>query len=133
MQVRTLLENPTRYHVVQKQKNQVRQYLHESIKGGDDDDDTTKEIFDSSYGSEVGGSCGNINSQVPMMVQSAPPAPTNHQIESHIHQHQHLGSYPYAAQLLPGLSGVSASPDPTSGGMSPGLSSIATSNDDVSI
>ncbi|XP_075164845.1 transcription factor Mitf [Haematobia irritans] len=32
LQVRTLLENPTRYHVIQKQKNQVRQYLSESFK-----------------------------------------------------------------------------------------------------
>lgn len=31
MQVRTVLENPTRYHVIQKQKNQVRQYLSESF------------------------------------------------------------------------------------------------------
>ncbi|XP_058976492.1 uncharacterized protein DDB_G0281497-like [Musca domestica] len=32
LQVRTVLENPTRYHVIQKQKNQVRQYLSESFK-----------------------------------------------------------------------------------------------------
>ncbi|XP_065354947.1 uncharacterized protein DDB_G0283357 [Calliphora vicina] len=32
LQVRTILENPTRYHVIQKQKNQVRQYLSESFK-----------------------------------------------------------------------------------------------------
>ncbi|KAJ2954967.1 hypothetical protein O0L34_g3309 [Tuta absoluta] len=30
LQVRTVLENPTRYHVIQKQKSQVRQYLSES-------------------------------------------------------------------------------------------------------
>ncbi|XP_037946034.1 microphthalmia-associated transcription factor-like isoform X2 [Teleopsis dalmanni] len=30
--VSTVLENPTRYHVIQKQKNQVRQYLSESFK-----------------------------------------------------------------------------------------------------
>ncbi|KAI9575265.1 hypothetical protein GQX74_013105 [Glossina fuscipes] len=30
--VRTVLENPTRYHVIQKQKYQVHQYLSESIK-----------------------------------------------------------------------------------------------------
>lgn len=29
--MRTVLENPTRYHVIQKQKNQVRQYLSESF------------------------------------------------------------------------------------------------------
>ncbi|XP_049881490.1 transcription factor EB isoform X2 [Pectinophora gossypiella] len=32
LQVRTVLENPTRYHVIQKQKNQVRQYLSESFQ-----------------------------------------------------------------------------------------------------
>uniref|UniRef100_A0A1A9WQD3 BHLH domain-containing protein n=1 Tax=Glossina brevipalpis TaxID=37001 RepID=A0A1A9WQD3_9MUSC len=32
LKVRTVLENPTRYHVIQKQKYQVRQYLSESIK-----------------------------------------------------------------------------------------------------
>ncbi|XP_064537738.1 microphthalmia-associated transcription factor isoform X2 [Drosophila montana] len=32
LQVSTVLENPTRYHVIQKQKNQVRQYLSESLK-----------------------------------------------------------------------------------------------------
>lgn len=31
-QVKTKLENPTRYHVMQKQKTQVRQYLSESFK-----------------------------------------------------------------------------------------------------
>lgn len=30
--VRTVLENPTRYHVIQKQKTQVRQYLSESFQ-----------------------------------------------------------------------------------------------------
>lgn len=34
-QVRTVLENPTRYHVIQKQKNQVRQYLSESFHQSD--------------------------------------------------------------------------------------------------
>lgn len=31
--MRTVLENPTRYHVIQKQKSQVRQYLSESFQG----------------------------------------------------------------------------------------------------
>lgn len=34
-QVQTALENPTRYHVIQKQKNQVRQYLSESFQSQD--------------------------------------------------------------------------------------------------
>lgn len=32
LQVQTRLENPTRYHVIQKQKSQVRQYLSESFQ-----------------------------------------------------------------------------------------------------
>ncbi|XP_077288315.1 transcription factor Mitf isoform X4 [Arctopsyche grandis] len=32
LQVRTVLENPTRYHVIQKQRSQVRQYLSESFQ-----------------------------------------------------------------------------------------------------
>lgn len=32
LQVRTALENPTRYHVIQKQQSQVRQYLSESFQ-----------------------------------------------------------------------------------------------------
>ncbi|XP_063220384.1 microphthalmia-associated transcription factor isoform X2 [Bacillus rossius redtenbacheri] len=31
LQVKTVLENPTRYHVIQKQKSQVRQFLSESL------------------------------------------------------------------------------------------------------
>jgi len=34
-QVRTKLANPTRYHVIQKQKNQVKQFLSESFKSTD--------------------------------------------------------------------------------------------------
>ncbi|KAF7267518.1 hypothetical protein GWI33_019259 [Rhynchophorus ferrugineus] len=33
LEVQTKLENPTRYHVMQKQKNQVKQYLSESFQG----------------------------------------------------------------------------------------------------
>lgn len=34
-QVRTRLANPTRYHVIQKQKNQVKQFLSESFKSSE--------------------------------------------------------------------------------------------------
>ncbi|XP_015112360.1 transcription factor EC [Diachasma alloeum] len=126
LQVRTLLENPTRYHVVQKQKNQVRQYLHESFRSNDGD--TTEGLVGSSYGSEGGGTPIDTGpSQMPMAVQSAPPGPVEHPKP----QAPHLASYPYAPALLPRLSGVSASPDPTSGAMSPGLSSVATSNSEA--
>lgn len=35
LQVRTKLANPTRYHVIQKQKSQVKQFLSESFKSTD--------------------------------------------------------------------------------------------------
>ncbi|KAK0174124.1 hypothetical protein PV328_007235 [Microctonus aethiopoides] len=131
LQVKTLLENPTRYHVVQKQKNQVRQYLHESFRGGDDEQTG---IGESSYGSEGRDGVGGITSidtgpsQVPMVIQSAPPGSVLHQSKP---QHPHLASYPHAPALLGRVSVISASPDPTSGAMSPGLSSIATSNSEA--
>ncbi|XP_011304746.1 transcription factor EC isoform X2 [Fopius arisanus] len=126
LQVRTLLENPTRYHVVQKQKNQVRQYLHESFRSSDGD--ITEGLVGSSYGSEGGGTpidTGPV--QMPMAVHSAPPGT----VEQPKPQTPHLASYQYASSMLPRLSGVSASPDPTSGAMSPGLSSVATSNSEA--
>ncbi|XP_029166190.1 transcription factor EC isoform X2 [Nylanderia fulva] len=125
LQVRTLLENPTRYHVVQKQKNQVRQYLHESFRGGE-----------GGGGNAVVGSAdsegGGRTPPVPMVVQSAPPGPQLHHPKP---QHPHLASYPHAPALLPhhpsNPTVVSASPDPATGTMSPGLSSVATSNSEA--
>lgn len=32
LKVRTVLENPTRYHVIQKQKTQLKQFLSESFQ-----------------------------------------------------------------------------------------------------
>ncbi|CAK9820001.1 Microphthalmia-associated transcription factor [Anthophora plagiata] len=124
LQVRTLLENPTRYHVVQKQKNQVRQYLHESFRGGSDG------------GSGGGGVAGNesvlgrnsVETVPPMVVQSAPPGPTVHHPKP---QHPHLASYPHAPTALQHVNPVAASPDPITGAMSPGLSSVATSNSEA--
>lgn len=48
LQVRTSLENPTRYHVIQKQKTQVRQFLNESFQN-------PSPQWDSSLGSTGGG------------------------------------------------------------------------------
>ncbi|XP_034942394.1 microphthalmia-associated transcription factor isoform X2 [Chelonus insularis] len=132
LQVKTRLENPTRYHVVQKQKNQVRQYLHESFRSVDDQ--VSQRITSSSYGSDGGdGSSGFTpidtgSLQGPMVVQSAPPGPMVHQPEP---QQPHLASYPHTSSLLSQVSGVSVSPDPTNGAMSPGLSSVATSNSEA--
>jgi hypothetical protein len=33
LKVRTTLENPTKFHVIEKQKNQIRQYLSDSFQG----------------------------------------------------------------------------------------------------
>lgn len=124
LQVRTLLENPTRYHVVQKQKNQVRQYLHESFRGSDDDLTTG---IPNSIGSN-GTPLDTGPPQMPMVVQSAPPGPAVHQPKP---QHPHLASYPHAPALLPQTYAVTQSPDPTAGAMSPDLSSVATSNSEA--
>ncbi|XP_017758135.1 PREDICTED: microphthalmia-associated transcription factor isoform X1 [Eufriesea mexicana] len=122
LQVRTLLENPTRYHVVQKQKNQVRQYLHESFRGNG-----TAAAADES--SILGrNSVEAVPTSAPMVVQSAPPGPTIHHPKP---QHPHLASYPHGPTILSHGNPVAASPDPTTGAMSPGLSSVATSNSEA--
>nr|KAF7402163.1 hypothetical protein H0235_015499 [Vespula pensylvanica] len=143
LQVRTLLENPTRYHVVQKQKNQVRQYLQESFRGVDCGTGVNAVLGSAGNDSSTGGTpvdVGGIPSTaatsapvppapvLPMVVHSAPPGPTVHHQKP---QHPHLASYPRAPGLLSHGNPVSASPDPTTGAMSPGLSSVATSNSEI--
>nr|XP_050864128.1 microphthalmia-associated transcription factor isoform X4 [Vespula vulgaris] len=143
LQVRTLLENPTRYHVVQKQKNQVRQYLQESFRGVDCGTGVNAVLGSAGNDSSTGGTpvdVGGIPSAaatsapvppapvLPMVVHSAPPGPTVHHQKP---QHPHLASYPRAPGLLSHGNPVSASPDPTTGAMSPGLSSVATSNSEA--
>ncbi|XP_060818394.1 microphthalmia-associated transcription factor isoform X1 [Bombus pascuorum] len=119
LQVRTLLENPTRYHVVQKQKNQVRQYLHESFRGnGTTGDESVL----------ARNSVEAVPTSAPMVVQSAPPGPTVHHPKP---QHPHLASYPHGPTVLSHVNPLAASPDPATGAMSPGLSSVATSNSEA--
>lgn len=133
--MRTLLENPTRYHVVQKQRNQVRQFLHESFRGAD------AEVTGLPTNAGSGGSGSVIPVDTgppvhhvvtpvapPMAVHSAPP----HNPPKP--QHPHLASYPRGPALLPHGHVVDAvSPDIGTGAMSPGLSSVATSNSEVSL
>ncbi|XP_014235244.1 microphthalmia-associated transcription factor isoform X2 [Trichogramma pretiosum] len=109
LQVRTLLENPTRYHVVQKQKNQVRQYLHESFRAADisgidtSTTGTTNNSTDNSSCVSLDSSLG-LDHHQQLIVQSAPPPPAGsiianiHQQSSSVppvrqphnqHQHQH--------------------------------------------
>jgi hypothetical protein len=92
--VRTGLENPTRYHVIQKQKSQVRQYLSES--------------FQQPLG-VVGGAtgAGDVSSGV-VQIQSAPNLAT-----VTLQNHHVIGVSPENA-------------------VSPSLSSVATSTDEVS-
>ncbi|XP_054000153.1 microphthalmia-associated transcription factor isoform X1 [Hylaeus anthracinus] len=132
LQVRTLLENPTRYHVVQKQKNQVRQYLHESFHGGAIDGAGSESVLGKN--SEIAPTSS------PMVVQSAPPGPTVHHQKPqhphlasypHPHQQHHPHSHPHAPTVLSHGNPVAASPDPMTGAMSPGLSSVATSNSEA--
>ncbi|XP_033215704.1 microphthalmia-associated transcription factor [Belonocnema kinseyi] len=129
LQVRTLLENPTRYHVVQKQKNQVRQYLHESFRGADEG--VVTGIHNSIGSDGCGGGGTPLDTgpqQMPMVVHSAPPGPAAHHPKP---QHPHMASYPHAPTLLPHTHAVTPSPDPTAGAMSPDLSSVATSNSEA--
>ncbi|XP_046619284.1 microphthalmia-associated transcription factor isoform X2 [Neodiprion virginianus] len=131
LQVRTLLENPTRYHVVQKQKNQVRQFLHESFRGGDSD---ASEI-PTSQGSEGGGCVTPLDTGPPPQHAIAPiAAPMVHSAPPHNPpkpQHPHIASYPRGPALLPQGHADAVSPDIGTGAMSPGLSSVATSNSEA--
>lgn len=135
IQVRTLLENPTRYHVVQKQRNQVRQYLHESFRGGDAD---VTGLPTTHAGSEGGGCVIPVDTGPPSQHVVAPVAPPMvvHSAPPHNPpkpQHPHLASYPRGPALLPhGHTDAVVSPDIGTGAVSPGLSSVATSNSEVS-
>ena len=87
--MRTGLENPTRYHVIQKQKSQVRQYLSESFQQTIGANGTAE------------NPCGVVH------VQSAPTVATVTLQNHHV---------------------IGASPDNV---LSPSLSSVATSTDEV--
>lgn len=92
--MRTGLENPTRYHVIQKQKSQVRQYLSES--------------FQQTVGTVNGAHGTGDHPRGVAQVQSAPTVAT-----VTVQNHHAIG----------------ASPENV---LSPSLSSVATSTDEVS-
>ena len=106
LQVRTLLENPTRYHVVQKQKHQVRQYLHESFRNPSE----LSSLADSALASSI----ATLDDH-PMTLQQVNSYPQVHPTGFNQIQQQ----------------GFETSPDLRSETMSPGLSSIATTNSEV--
>lgn len=61
LQVRTVLANPTRYHVIQKQKNQVRQYLSESFQQSEwNDNQQMQQLQHQHSKQEVTCECLNI-------------------------------------------------------------------------
>ena len=91
--MRTGLENPTRYHVIQKQKSQVRQYLSESFQ---------QNIEAVNDGHDAGD-----HPRGAAQVQSAPTVATVTVQNHHV---------------------IGASPENV---LSPSLSSVATSTDEV--
>lgn len=114
-QVQTVLENPTRYHVIQKQKSQVRQYLSESFQQP-----------------TVATSASLLSPRTPTQ---------NLQAQLSLQQQQQQQQSYSTAGSCYGVLGTgsgtcvvipSASPDGTGTAMSPGLSSVATSTSEVS-
>ncbi|XP_071439256.1 transcription factor EC isoform X2 [Hetaerina americana] len=96
LKVQTVLENPTRYHVIEKQKSQLRQYFSKSFQGG---------------GAEREGATDETTSvdDVPQAQKSSGPGAA-------------------AAVAALNVAALTASPDNV---MSPGLSSVATSNSEA--
>lgn len=127
--MQTVLENPTRYHVIQKQKSQVRQYLNESFQQPSNPGTCLtsprtpqgQAYLNSNNGTpNTGTGTGNGNGN------SYPQHPQNHLQNQHHQQHSFGTGY---GGLQTG-SQPSASPDTAA--MSPGLSSVATSTSEVS-
>ena len=89
--MRTGLENPTRYHVIQKQKSQVRQYLSES--------------FQQNIGAVNDGHGAGDHPRGVAQVQSAPTVAA-----VTVQNHHVMGASPENA-LSPSLSSVTTSTD----------------------
>ncbi|XP_050314480.1 transcription factor EC isoform X2 [Anthonomus grandis grandis] len=100
LEVQTKLENPTRYHVMQKQKSQVKQYLSESFQGP-----YHPAFLPSDYQRKI-----DVNH-----THSAPPGVAP---QTTLATNGHVQSQPYHAQVSPNYDIPS---------MSPALSSGATS------
>lgn len=114
LQVQTRLENPTKYHVMQKQKNQVKQYLSESFQnhtGGIYPMDQHHQKINQTHSAPTGNLSNGIGGVNVML--------TSH--NTNISQSQ-----PYYTQR-------NFSPTYDIPVLSPALSSGATSNSEVSI
>lgn len=109
--MQTKLENPTRYHVIEKQKSQVRQYLSQSFQQPND--------------------IPSVTSPQNHIVQSHPGvvcAPHLNVPNNYNHQG---GTTPVPLMAPNQYQGPSISPDGAA--MSPSLSSVATSTSEVSL
>jgi hypothetical protein len=106
LQVQTKLANPTRYHVIQKQKSQVRQYLSESFQAPGNASFLAN-LHNNSVPQTHSAPMGTVppGSLTPVM----PPQPVAH-------------SHPFQVSC----------PSPDAAAMSPALSSGATSTSEVS-
>ncbi|KAK4871737.1 hypothetical protein RN001_015861 [Aquatica leii] len=103
LQVKTKLENPTRYHVMQKQKSQVQQYLSTNLP-------RVQQNLCQSQTQSAPGFTNNYSSLAPPCVSVAPSAP----------------SYGYSQQVY--QTGPSLSPNCDAPAMSPALSSGASTS-----
>lgn len=116
LQVQTKLENPTRYHVIQKQKSQVRQYLSESFQQPLNRTSYLQQFQESQCQPQTQSAPGITNNYSSVGTPtSVTPAPA-------LYAHSHPL---YAA-------GPSPSPNSDAPVMSPALSSGATSTSEVS-
>jgi MITF/TFEB/TFEC/TFE3 N-terminus len=140
------LENPTRYHVIQKQKNQVRQYLSESLQTtGVWGDTTTKPA-------SVSGSLSNLQIGSLNHNMKGDNNGQHHQQQQQKQQHQKSQMKPHSIDYHSISIGTSSTDtgrasgssvpffvqnngsyvSPTEPPMSPGMSSVATSASEVS-
>lgn len=146
-QVKTKLENPTRYHVIQKQKNQVKQYLSESYKQSHNWSDQAPDQISNDEASEL-PPLRQASSYTPLQ-QNQVPATIEQKSQSYEYgkmmhiQNQtlissngantapHSSSTNGAQFYFSGrFSNVTASPSESA--MSPSISSVATSASEVS-
>lgn len=114
LQVQTRLENPTKYHVMQKQKNQVKQYFSESFQNQT-------------------GNCYPIDQQNHHRLNQTHSAPTSHDTNGNGSVNGIVSNGTgNTSQSQPYYSQTKVSPSYDIPVMSPALSSGATSNSEVS-
>lgn len=128
LKVRTALENPTRYHVIEKQKSQVRQYISESFGN----------VSHNGFFCPPASSTGKqqkLRSSGTAFIQSIQSAPCT--IISDDPNDSLCGNSGYAAHIPSDVHSefLSSHPNesPDTQTVSPSLSSVATSASEVSI